>query len=84
MSELGDFVDDLIVCGEDVVRELDLTNRLKAIQAHAECNGSNSPLRQRGIKHSVGAMLLLQPVCGTEYASEVSYIFSKDKNILIP
>lgn len=46
VPELGGLVDDLVECGEDVVRELDLRDGLQALRSGTNGKPNDSLLRQ--------------------------------------
>ena len=42
VSEFGNFVDDLVVCREDIIGKLDFSDGAQSIESHAHGNGCNS------------------------------------------
>ena len=81
MAEFGHLVDDLIVGGEDVVRELDFHYRPQAVDAHAEGHGSDAAFREGGVKDAVGAMGFLKSGGDAEHATEVTDVFTEDDDV---
>ena len=83
VAQFGDFVDNLVVCREDVVGKLNLSDRPQAVQSHAHGDGGNAAFGQRCIEDPVGAVFLLQAVGDAEDSTEIADILTKDEYIRV-
>ena len=83
VAYLCDFIDDLVIGREDVVCELNFSDRSKTIQAHAHSDGGNATFGQRRVEHSVFSKLGLQAVSYPKYSAEETDVFTENNDVWV-
>src|SRR5579863_174968 len=67
----------------DVIRELDLGDRLQPVDAHADGSGDDAALRDRSVEHAMLAILSLEAVRYPEHAAEIPDILPQNDDARI-
>src|SRR5579871_6828056 len=76
IPQARELADHLVERGIDVVRELDLGDRLQSIDTHADRGRHDPALRDRRIEYAMLPILSLQAVGDTEDAAEIADILA--------
>ena len=83
IAHLGDFADDLVVAGVDVVGELDLDQRLDAIGGHADGGRDDPAFADRSVERALLAEFLLKSVGDSEDAAEKADVLAEHDDVLV-
>src|ERR1041385_8431781 len=77
VAQPGKLADDLVECGIDVIRELDLRDRFQPVYSHPDGRRDNTAFGDGSIEHTMLAILPLQAVRAAEDATEIANVFAE-------